>query len=194
MGVPPVYLSFLTERNGCGIPPRSRGRVKAGGCFAAGSSKHILLCLIVKILPETLTFYKAQPSKQAEPFLLTSQGQNTSRAHVCLGVGSVGVLGAPSSDQGEDSMGSWEKALAVGSQASAPPEQPDLRSREAQINVWGLWVALMGAVARCHPHSIQICLTLLHFSCFHMDPLSKLGGGKGGQVENVTSLVFILFL
>lgn len=113
---------------------------------------------------------------------------------MCLGVGSVGVLGAPSSDQGEDSMGSYKKALAVGSQASAPPEQPDLRSRKAQINAWGLWTTLMGAVAHCHPHSMQICLTLLHFSCFHMDPLCKLWGRKAGQVENVMALVFILFL
>lgn len=96
--------------------------------------------------------YKAEPSKQAEPFLLMSQGQNTSRAHTCFGVGSVGVLGAPSSDQGEDSMGSWEKALPEGSQASALPEQPDLRSREAQIHSCGLWITLLGAAARCyHP-------------------------------------------
>lgn len=63
-------------------------------------------------------FYKAEPSRQAEPFLLTSQGQNMEITQVprC-------VLGAPSSDQGENSMGIWEKALPEGSQTSALPEQ-----------------------------------------------------------------------
>lgn len=80
--------------------------MRAGGYSAADSNKHILLCLLVKVLPETL-ISRVEPSKEAEPFLLTSQGQNTWRAHPCLGVGSGGVLGAPSSDQAEGSMGSW---------------------------------------------------------------------------------------
>lgn len=100
MGVPPVYPHFPSVSGGCGIPHRQRCRVRIGGYLAADSNMHILLCLIVKILPETL-IYKAELSKQAEPFLLPSQGQNTWRGHARLGVGSVGVLGAPSSDQGE---------------------------------------------------------------------------------------------
>lgn len=137
---------------------------------------------------------KAEPSKQAEPFLLRSQGQNTWRAHTCLSVGSVGVLGAHSSDQSKNSMGSWKKALPEGS-------QPLLYLNSL---IWGAGKPkLMLGVSGSHyweqqlavtTHSTQICLLLFHFSCFHMDPFPKLWGREAVQVENVMSLVFILFL
>lgn len=43
----------------------------------------------------------------------------------------------PALTRAEDSIGSWKKALAVGSQASAVPEQLHLRSREAQVDAGG---------------------------------------------------------
>lgn len=68
----------------------------------------ILLCLTVKILPETL-IYKAQPSKQAEPFLPRSQGR-AHWEHTVPWCGQCGCSGCSQPWPGWGLMASWEKA------------------------------------------------------------------------------------
>lgn len=113
-----------------------------------------------------------------------------------------GCPGLPALTRAADSIGSWEKALAVGSQASALPEEPDLRSEEAQVGAWGLCITLTGAAA-CYRRLQHCRLPDLPpsqpavFGCLwpgKMDPLPKLWGRKASRVESVMSLVVVLFL
>lgn len=111
--VPPLFPSVSIRR---GAPHRWRCRGKAGGYFTADSNKHILLCLIVKILPETL-ICKAQPSKlQAEPISPDISGAEQIRStHMCLGVGVSALVVSqclsrlPALIRAEDFTGRWRK-------------------------------------------------------------------------------------
>lgn len=143
----------------------------------------ILLCLTVKILPETL-IYKAQPSKQAEPFLPRSQGR-AHWEHTVPWCGQCGCSGCSQPWPGWGLMASWEKALAGGS--SALPQQPDLRSRKAQINAWDLWIGSSStthSTQNCWLYSISAVFIWIHLpnsragklsrlkmSCIHLIPL-----------------------
>lgn len=127
-----------------------------------------------------------KPSNQAEPFLW----QGRTHGEHLPGVGS-GVLWVPQLWAGWGLHGQLGKA-------------PGWRFPSLNILIWGPGrpkLVLGGSGSHCWEqqlavttHSTQIYLTLLHFSCFHMDPLSKLWGRKVVQVENVMSLIFTLFL
>lgn len=150
MGFPPVFPLFSSVSVGLLADKGAGGRLGATLQLTAMST--FLLWLVVKISPETLRG-KAQPGKlQAERFFSDVSGAEHTQG-TFLGVGNVcsgrfpKATQAPSCDQGRR----LHRQLGKGSPASTLPEQPDLRSREAQVDAWGLWPTLIRAAA-CYHH------------------------------------------